>query len=329
MKLRSGFDYPPEKKPLERKAIRLEVITIAGILSVIVGIGLTMGSSQAMKTAWIEDMLALVPPIAYLISVPIRRRGPSEMFPFGHQRAGHIAFMAASVALTMFGLLLLYEAVMALARREHPTIGTTVIFGRQFWSGWLMIAALLYSMIIPMVLGRLKLSVAHALHEKTLYTDAQMNKDDWLTAGAAIVGILGIGLGWWWADAAASGVISFEVTRDGAKNLKNVVYDLMDARPRTLEGKPEMELEHRVLAAVLELDWVRNADLRLREEGSMVTGEVLVVPVDESRAIRRTRQAIEAAEAAHWRCSDIAVILVDQQELKSKSPAQQQAGSPE
>ena len=41
-----------------------------------------------------------------------------------------------------------------------------------------------------MILGRMKLRLAHELHDKALYTDADMNKADWETAGAACIGIL-------------------------------------------------------------------------------------------------------------------------------------------
>ena len=36
----------------------------------------TMGSSQAMKAAWVEDMLALIPPLAFLIAVRRARKQP-------------------------------------------------------------------------------------------------------------------------------------------------------------------------------------------------------------------------------------------------------------
>ena len=42
-----------------------------------------------------------------------------------------------------------------------------------------------------------------------------MNRADWLTALAAVVGVIGIGAGLWWADAVAAIVISLEITRDG------------------------------------------------------------------------------------------------------------------
>jgi divalent metal cation (Fe/Co/Zn/Cd) transporter len=51
-----------------------------------------------------------------------------------------------------------------------------------------MILALAWSAIPSVFLGRAKLPLAAQLDGKVLYTDAKMNKANWLTAGAAIVG---------------------------------------------------------------------------------------------------------------------------------------------
>ena len=64
----------------------------------------TMGSSQAMKTAWIEDMLALVPPLAFLVAVRRARKRPTADHPYGFHRSTAIGHLTASVALLTVGL---------------------------------------------------------------------------------------------------------------------------------------------------------------------------------------------------------------------------------
>jgi len=44
-----------------RRAVRLEWLTVAYLISAVFFIYLTLGSSQAMKTAWFEDILSLIP----------------------------------------------------------------------------------------------------------------------------------------------------------------------------------------------------------------------------------------------------------------------------
>ena len=62
-----------------------------------------------------------------------------------------------------------------------------------------------------MFLGRAKMKLAQKLHDKVLYADADMNKADWMTAVAAMVGVAGIGIGLWWADSVAALVISASI----------------------------------------------------------------------------------------------------------------------
>ncbi|HEX2253080.1 MAG TPA: cation diffusion facilitator family transporter [Thermoanaerobaculia bacterium] len=321
MRVREVFRVPEEQAARLRRARRLEWATLFFMTTIVTVVGLAMGSSQAMKAAWVEDLLSLVPPAAFLVAARWHDREPDPRFPYGYQRAFSISFLIAAAALFGFGLFILYDSAMALVKMERPTIGTRELFGEPVWSGWLMIAALAYSAIPPVVLGRLKLSIARELHNKTLHTDADMNKADWMTAVAGILGILGIGIGWWWADAVAAGVISLSIVKDGFTGLRHSVADLMDRRPATVErGKPDPVIEALRLT-LEELPWVRRAEVRLREEGMLLDGEAFVVAESETVAPQRLREAEEALGRTHWRVHDIVVTPVS--ELRRDREARQ------
>ncbi|MBB4638084.1 cation diffusion facilitator family transporter [Longimicrobium terrae] len=310
MRARDGFDPPESRERDMNRARRLEWATLAWMASIIFVMYLTMGASQAMRTAWIEDILSLVPPIAFLVASRYQGRRPTERFPYGFHRTIAIAFLCASVALAFFGVLLLFEAGTSLISREHPTIGTTVVFGRQVWLGWLMMGALLYSVVPPVILGRMKLPLAERLHDKALHADAAMNKADWMTGLAAIAGVLGIGLGWWWADALAAALISLDVLRDGWKNLTQSVRDLMDERPTEVGGSEPDPLPDRIRESLLALDWVADADVRLREEGHLLSGEAFIVPREEAGLTRRLEAAGREIQAMDWRLYDVSLVPV-------------------
>jgi divalent metal cation (Fe/Co/Zn/Cd) transporter len=76
------------------------------------------------------------------------------------------------VALFGFGLYILGDSVFKLVMAERPNIQTVEIFGRRVWLGWLMIAALVYSVVPPFILGRMKMPLARELHDKALQTSA-------------------------------------------------------------------------------------------------------------------------------------------------------------
>ena len=308
MKARARFELPGDLEDELRRAARLEWVTVGFMTSIIVVVYLTMGSSQAMKAAWIEDMLSLVAPIAFLVSTRVRDRSPTEEYPYGLHRAVSIAFLTGAVALLLFGAYILVDSVVGLIGREHPSLGLSVVLGQPIWSGWIMIAALIYSALPPLVLGRMKLPLARRLHDKTLKTDADMNRADWLTATAGIAGIVGIGFGLWWADSVAGAVISLSIVKDGAENLSRVVKDLVDQRPTTVDGDIS-DVPERVAARVLSLDWVESAEVRFREEGHVFAGEVFVSTLDGGLTAGRVRAVEEVARAVDWRVHDVVVTM--------------------
>lgn len=227
---------PDEIERKLRRAATLEWWSIFWLLTIIAVMYFAMGSSQAMKSAWIEDTLSLLPPILFLLARKFENKPATEKYPFGFHRVGSLAFLLAASALTAMGGFLLYDAVSALILQEHPTIGNVTIFGWDVWMGWLMVAALIYSIIPPVILGHMKKPLARAAMDKILYTDADMNAADWKTGLAGIAGIIGIGFGFWWADAAAAGLISFDILRDGLRNLRIAVAELLDGAPRELDS---------------------------------------------------------------------------------------------
>jgi cation diffusion facilitator family transporter len=312
MRTRAAFDLPDELEPLVARAQVLEWLTLGTMLVFALGIWLCMGDSQTMKAACLEDLLACVTPTAFLLSARYRLRAPNERFPYGYHRSVSIAFLTGSVALTSFGLWILVDSVRGLLHAHHPSIGASVVLGHVLWSGWLMIGVLVASSIPTFVLGRLKLRIAGRIHDKTLKADADMNRADWQTDLAGIVGIAGIGMGWWWADAAAGAFISAAIVRDGARNLREVVADLMDSYPRTVEGKPS-DVPERVRRAVEALPWVQGAEVRMREEGHVFNGELFVRVVEgDCRDLRaRLEEARRAATAVDWRVHDIVVEFED------------------
>ena len=270
---------PPEIEPDLRKAISLEWWTLFWMTTVVVAMGLTAGSSQAMRTAWIEDVLSLVPAIVFLIALKIEHWPPTRFFPFGLKRANSIAFIISAVALAAVGATLLFESAMTLLRAEHATIPPVTIEGEHIWSGWLMVAALAYSVVPPVILGRMKLPIARRLQDKVLHTDAMMQKADWMTGLAGIGGVLGLGFGLWWADAAAAILISFSILHDGINALRVATAELADGAPRALDSA-EVAEDAQALAARLH-DLYPGAEIRMREMGRFIHAQVVgAVPAE-------------------------------------------------
>lgn len=311
MRYPSGHELPPEQEEANRKAIRLEWISLIYWLSAIVLLYFTLGQSQAMKAAWVEDILALFPPIAFLVASRFRHRPPSGRFPWGYHRAITVAYVVSTVALFALGAYIAVDSVDKLLRGTHPPIGMVEILDMQIWLGWLMLAALAYSGIPPVIIGRLKQPLAEALHDKVLFADAKMNRADWLTACAAAIGVIGIGLGLWWADSVAALVIAADILHDGQRYLRESVSDLMDEWPRTYdEAKPHPAAE-RIKEEIAALAWVAEAAVRMRETGHTISGDVWIVPVGSDEGLTERLERLTAdLRDLDWRIHDVVIAPV-------------------
>jgi len=167
-------------------------------------------------------------------------------------------------------------------------------------------------MVSAVLLGRAKRPVAEQLHSKAVQGEAEMNANEWMSEGAGIIGILLVGWGWWWADSAAAAIISLEIIQGGWHNLRQVIGDLMDEAPTQL-GKHDLEpLPDRVREAAERFGWVQEATVRLREHGHLVTGEVFVVPRDQSNLADRVADAAATLQALDWRLHSLVVMPVQE-----------------
>ena len=202
------FRIPEELGGEHRRIRTLSWLSIGLLMVAGTMIYLTVGQSQAMKTAWISDVLTAIPPMALLVAMRYELRAPSKRFPFGYSRAVSVAFLVTASMLSLIGLYLLYDSAMKLIRREHPPIGTMELFGHQFWLGWAMLCTLFFSMCVGILLGKLKGPIAEKLQSKALQAEAEMNQAEWMSEGAAIIGILLVAFGFWWGDSAAAAFIS-------------------------------------------------------------------------------------------------------------------------
>lgn len=332
MKSMGRTDLPREQQDALRKAIGWEWFTIGYTIVTIGLIALVVSGSQAMKTAWIEDMLSLIPQISFLVALLVIRRPPTRKFPYGLHRAMGVGHLIAGVALLVVGGNLAIEAIASLVRQEHPAIGTVQVFGQTVWLGWIMVGVMALVSAGPFIYGPAKAKLAPVLHNKVLYTDADMAKADWTTTAASIVGVLGIGIGWWWLDGAAALFISVGIVWDGYRNSRSAVLDLIDQRARTHDDKRRHQLHGGIVAALEAQPWVREAAVRIRDMGQVFHVEAFVVP-------RRGKVRLEQIEAARraladmdWKMQDIVVIpvadLPDEASRGDRDEARAETGPP-
>ena len=304
-------NMPDEVRDTMRKAIRVEWMSIGYLVVAVSLIYLTATQSQAMRAAWIEDSLALLPPIAFLIAVRMTRMPRTMKYPYGYHRSVDIGQLVAAVALLAMGAFLLIESALGLIEQESTPIGLTVIFGQEIWAGWPMIVVVGVFGVPPAVLARYKLRYAKILHNKALYADADMSKADWMTSVATAVGVLGAGVGLWWADPAAAILVSLSIVSDGVANLRSTISGLADTRTRTYDDKEPHPLNEQIIHRAREFSWVAEAAVRMRDEGQVFHVELFVVPEPgEDPTAEQLAELNSAISELDWKAYDVVVAPV-------------------
>jgi divalent metal cation (Fe/Co/Zn/Cd) transporter len=209
------------------------------------------------------------------------------------------------------GLFLITEAALKFLHAERTTIGGFEIFGEVVWAGWLMLAAVAYTGVPTFFLGRLKMKLAQPVHDKIIYADARMMHADWLTESATAIGVLGAGLGVWWIDPLAAALISLDILRDGVVNLSIAFGDLMERRPLKTDRTAPEPLPEQIRARIQSLEWVNRAEVRLRDVGHVVFGEVFVEPRGTPPDLpAKIAAAAALAKSLSWRIHDVTITVL-------------------
>ncbi|MDP1604236.1 MAG: cation transporter [Legionella sp.] len=270
---------------------------------------LVMSDSQTMKTVWLEDMLGIIPPASFLVASRMVRWKATANFPYGFHRIVNAAYLTSSLALFLLGVYLFCDGSIVLLKEEHPTIPVIFFADHSFWLGYLMIIALLWSSIPSTILGHIKIPLAHKLYDKILFADSKMNKASWMSGFASIFGIIGIGAGFWWADAAVGILISIDIMKDGYCNLKQSVLDLLDEVPKMLGKDKTDPLIGEVRSMIKREKWVESVNLRFRDEGHIFFGDIFIIPKKEEISTETIQKLHDKIKDYHWRLHDIMIMI--------------------
>lgn len=309
MRVAKKHEFTGEQKNILKKAKVWEYVTVAYLICMVFLMYIVMGNSQAMKAAWVEDMLSLLPPLTFLLANRFSDKAPSRHFPYGFHRSTTLGFLVASLALLSVGSYLLYDSLSSLILMVHPTIGMKEYFGFDIWLGWWMILVNLLGIVPPVILGLYKMKLAEPINDKILYTDSEMNKADWMTASATIAGIIGIGMGWWWADGLAASFISLSILKDGFAQSKDAFSELLNRPPKNLQGD-YIDLPEKIKNIAAQVEWIEKVQVRMREEGHIVLAEVFVQPSAKITVtpilVERLQKELQEID---WKLHEVLIII--------------------
>jgi hypothetical protein len=103
--------------------------------------------------------------------------------------------------------------------------------------------------------------------------------------------------------------------------VRQVIADLMDETPTEMGEHDEHEsLPRQIQEAAERMQWVAKAAVRLREHGRVLTGDVYVVPRDQTDLVARLERAAKELRELDWRLHDLNVMPVSSLEGRLPPP---------
>ncbi len=223
----SGVRDPAASFPLDTTADDASERRQANRAVAVSAVGLALTGLAELAIALVSGSVALLGDALHnlsdvstsaLVFVGFRasRRVPTERYPYGFERAEDLAGVGVAVVIWGSALVAGFESVSKLLRHG----GT----GHVGWG----IAAAAVGIAGNRLVARYKLVVGRRIRSATLVADAKHSWLDALSSAGAMLGLIGVALGWGWADAAAGMVVTGFICHVGWQVTADIAHRLLD-----------------------------------------------------------------------------------------------------
>jgi cation diffusion facilitator family transporter len=226
-------------------------LALTGLIELAIAV---LSGSVALLGDALHNLSDVSTSLAVFVGFRISRKPATERYPYGYERAEDIAGVGIAVVIW---------ASAALAAAE--SVDKLVHHGGTRYVGW-GIAAALVGIIGNQLVARYKLRVGRAISSATLVADAKHSWLDALSSAGAAAGLIGVLIGWRWADGAAGLLVTAFICHVGWEVSVDVAHRLMDG------VDPEIIVSAEAAAA--QVPGVQHAHVRARWTGRTLRVEV-------------------------------------------------------
>jgi cation diffusion facilitator family transporter len=226
-------------------------LTLTGLIEL--AIALVSGSVALLGDA-LHNLSDVSTSALVFIGFRASRKIPTERYPYGYERAEDLAGLGVALVIWGSALVAGFESVTKLLRHG----GT----GHVGWG----IAAAAVGIAGNQLVARYKLFVGRRIRSATMVADAKHSWLDALSSAGAMLGLIGVGLGWGWADAIAGIVVTGFICHVGWEVTGDIAHRLLDG------VDPQIITTAETVAA--SVPGVRHAHARARWTGRTLRVEV-------------------------------------------------------
>ncbi len=248
---------------MNRLGRRPELVALASVLvgvSLVVGklvVGLLTGSLGILSEA-VHSLLDLAASGFTLVAVRTSRKPADSEHPYGHGRAENLAAFAEGVLLLITAAGIAFEAARRLAGGGANVNPAGYAFA-------LLIATLVIEAGRAGILRR----VGRLASSEAMLADATNRLTDVLATVGVLIGLVGVRLGFTWADSVAALLVSGIIARAAAQLAWRSGDILIDRAPAGAEKQ--------LRAAIQDVDGVREVrSVRVRRSGPNLIGDASI-----------------------------------------------------
>ena len=207
-------DDAAERRQANR-AVAVSAIGLALTGLVELAIALLSGSVALLGDA-LHNLSDVSTSVLVFIGFRASRKVPTERYPYGYERAEDLAGIGVAVVIWGSAAVAAFESVNKLLRH-----------GGTGYVGW-GIAAAIVGIAGNQLVARYKLVVGKRIRSATMVADAKHSWLDALSSAGAMLGLIGVALGWGWADAVAGIVVTGFICHVGWEVTADIAHRLLD-----------------------------------------------------------------------------------------------------
>jgi cation diffusion facilitator family transporter len=271
------------------RAVAVSAIGLALTGAIELAIALVTGSVALLGDA-LHNLSDVSTSFVVFLGFWVSKKRPSVTHPYGYERAEDIAGLGVAAVIfasAIFAGLQSYEKLISNAGTTSLGVG---------------MAAALIGMIGNLAVSRYKAHVARQIHSVTMQAEANHSWLDTVSSFGALVGLIGVALGYRWADPIAGFAVTlfilhvfWEVTSEIVRHLMDgVEQEHLEAAQQAaarVPGVREVRVQGRWMGRSLLLD----VEGRLPGETSLAQAE------DTGRAVEEAiRGAVEEVRHVRW-----------------------------
>jgi cation diffusion facilitator family transporter len=212
------LDTPVDDEGERRQANRAVAVSAVGLaLTGLIELAIAVVSgSVALLGDALHNLSDVSTSALVFVGFRTSRKLPTERYPYGYERAEDLAGLGVALVIWGSAVVAGFESVTKLLRHG----GT----GHVGWG----IAAAAVGIAGNQLVARYKLTVGRRIRSATMVADARHSWLDALSSAGAMLGLIGVALGWGWADAVAGIVVTGFICHVGWEVTADIAHRLLD-----------------------------------------------------------------------------------------------------